>query len=229
MDRYIEVIGEGQFVEIASRFIAEVTLEVRAAKDETALREVADLCCESVTMLREAGIEDDEIVEGGTDFRRPWYSRKQVGQNATRKIILKVADFGRLNRALEQLEPLQSRNKERKTISIDMRQPEFQDSVGSKSAALVQAFDDAKTKAARLAIAMNCALGKPIHVEEGGWTKRNSGFSGDEDWGGDYSRFALGGSVVLGAAAEEGSEPELLRPTRTIFIKCRIRFAIDCP
>jgi uncharacterized protein YggE len=229
MDRYVEVIGEGQFIETASLFIAEVTLEVRAGKDETALREVADLCAECLAILREAGIADDEIVEGGTDVRRPWYWKKQVGQNAARKVIIKVPDFGRLNRALEQLEPLQSRNKERRTISVTMRQPEFEDSADRKATAVAQAFDEAKAKALRLVAAMNCRLGRPLHVEEGGWARRNSGFSGDEDWGGDYSRFAMGGGIMMAAAGGPASEPErdLLRPTRTIFVKCRVRFAIE--
>ena len=229
MDRYIEVIGEGQYTEMASRFIADVTVEVRAGKDETALREVAELCAEALTSLRESGIADAEIVEGGTDFRRPWYWKKQVGQNAARKIILKVSDFSRLNLALEKLEPLQSRNKERKSIIVQMRQPEFDNTVEAKGIALAEAFQDSKAKALRLATAMNCKLGRPIHLEEGSWAKRNSGFSGDEDWGGDYSRFAMGGGVVLaaaGAAAGE-PEPELQKPTRVIFIKCRVRFGLE--
>ncbi|MCA9094284.1 MAG: SIMPL domain-containing protein [Planctomycetaceae bacterium] len=228
MDRYIEVIGEGSFIETASRFIAEVTLEVRAAKDETALRDVADLWTEALTTLLEAGITEEEIVEGGTAVRLPWYWKKQVGQNASRKIILKVADFGRLNHALELLEPLQSRSKERKTISINMRQPEFTDSEDAKATALSDAFTDARKKASRLAITMNCILGTPLQVEEGTHAKRNSGFSGDEDWGGDFSRYAMGGGAFLGApgAAAIEPEPELQRPTRTIFVKCRVRFEL---
>ncbi|MFO0821477.1 MAG: SIMPL domain-containing protein [Pirellulales bacterium] len=229
MDRFIEVIGEGSFIETASRFIAEVTLEVRAAKDEAALRDVAELCGEALALLRDAGITDEELVEGGTDIRRPWYWKKQVGQNAARKLILKVTDFGRLSRALELLEPLQSRNKERKTISVDMRQPEFSESADKKATALAEAFADAKAKATRLAETMNCRLGSPLQVEEGAHAKRNSGFSGDEDWGGDYSRFAMGGGVVLAAAAGAATEPdlELQRPTRTIYVKCRVKFAIQ--
>lgn len=229
MDRYIDVIGEGSFIETASRFIAEVTLEVRAAKDETAVRDVAELCSEALTVLREAGITDEELVEGGADIRRPWYWKKQVGQSAARKLILKVKDFGRLTRALELLEPLQSRNRERKMISVDMRQPEFTDSTDAKATALADAFSDAKVKASRLVSTMNCRLGAPLQVEEGTHAKRNSGFSGDEDWGGDYSRFAMGGGVVLAAAGGAASdpEPELQRPTRTIFVKCRVKFEIE--
>lgn len=229
MDRYIEVIGEGQFIETATKFIAEVTLEVRASKDETAMRELAEFWAEALAVLREAGISDDEIVEGGVDFQRPWYWKKKVGQSALRKIILKVADVDRLHRGLEQLEPLQARNKERKTISVDMRQPVFEDSDEAKSAVLARAFQDAKAKASRLAAAMGCKLGQPIEAEEGGWSKRNSGFSGDDDWWGDQSRFPMsgGGVVVMAGAGAAEPAPTPQRPTRTIFVKCRVRFAIE--
>ena len=232
MDRYVEVIGEGEFEETAVRFVADVVLEVRAAKDETAVRELAELWSAALAALQEAGIHDEEMIEGGTDVHRPWYWKKKVGQNVTRKIRLKVPDFSRLNGALDRLEPLQSRHMDRKTISVDMRQPEFEDSNDARSLVLARAYEDAKSKAIRLASAMNCVLGEPIHVEEGGWTKRNSGFSGDEDWGGDSSRFAWGSIALAGpaaAGAPMGStpEPELQRPSRTIFAKCRVRFSIS--
>jgi uncharacterized protein YggE len=228
MERYIEVIGEGEFVETASRFIAQITLAVRAARDETALAESSEFCAQVLAVLRESGIADDEIVEGGMDFFQPWYWKKQVGQNAIRKIILKVTDFNRLNAALEKLEPLQSRNKERKTISIDMRQPEFDDTSEAKASVLAQAFEDAKAKATRLATAMNCTLGQPIHAEEGSWSKRNSGFSGDGDWWGDDSRFApAGGMMMMAGGTLSEAEPELQRPTRTVLVKCRVRFGIE--
>lgn len=229
MKRYLEVIGEGKYIEMASRFVAEVTIDVRAAKDETVVRELAELWGEAIAILREAQITEEEMVEGGTELHRPWYWKKNVGQNAARKIILKVNELARLNQALEKLEPLQSRNKERKTISVEMRQPEFEDSIDAKSAALVQAFKDAHAKATQLAAAMQCQLGKPINFEEGAWAKRGSGFAGDEDWAGDSGRFAMGGGFAVlaasgGAAAED--EPELQRPTRSIFVKCRVRFSL---
>jgi len=233
MDRYIEVIGEGQFVETVCRFIADVALEVRVAKDETAFAEVGDLARDAVAVLRQAGLSEEEIVEGGSDFQRPWYWKKQAGQTASRKVILKVSDFARLNRGLEALEPLQSRNKERKTLRVNMRQPEFEMRSQAKAAALGAAFLDAHEKATHLAEQMCCRLGQVISAEEGGWAKRSSGFSGDEDWGGDSSRFGMGGSVILAAgpvaAGSEAQEPdiELQKPSRTVFVKCRVRFALS--
>lgn len=229
MDRYIEVIGEGEFIEHASRFIAELTLQVRAAKEETASSELKSFVTAAYQILLESGIRDEEFVEGGIDFTQPWYWRKQVGQSASRKLILKVTDFSRLLGSLEKLEPLQAANKERKTISVDMRQPEFEDSQGNKATVLSRAFVDAEQKANKLAAAMHCTLGKPLHVEEGGWSKRNSSFSGDQDWGGDSSRFGYGGGLMLAAGGGAAASPEvnLQRPTRSIFVKCRVRFALQ--
>lgn len=56
MDRYIDVIGDGEIVETAAKFIAQLTLIVRAAKDETALRELSMLYAEAVAILRDSGI-----------------------------------------------------------------------------------------------------------------------------------------------------------------------------
>lgn len=227
LERYLEVFGEGKFQEQASSFIAEVTLEIRAAEDETALQELQALSGEALASLRGGGIADDEIVGGG-ELNRPWYWKKPVGQTATRKIILKVADVGKLNRALAQLEPLQASHKERRTISIALRQPEYQSSREAQAGALVEAFEDALAKATRLAAAMNVELGRPIQTEEGGWAKRSSGVAGDADWGGDRSRFALGGAAAVGAPGAGDAEPEreLFPPTRTIFVRCRVRFGI---
>ena len=235
MERYIDVIGEGQFRETVSRFVADVVLQVRAAKDETAFVEIGELSREAISILRGSGITDDEIVEGGSDFQQPWYRKKQIGQAVQRTVILKVADFGRLNRALEKLEPLQSRNKERKTISIAMRQPVFDSEIRAKCAALASAFCDAQEKANELAVKAGGKLGKLLQVEEGGLAKRNSGFSGDSDWWGDSSRFgpAFGGAVVMAAGggsgmsesnAESAFDPQT--PTRDIFVKCRVRFEL---
>lgn len=233
MDHYVEVLGEGKYLETAARFVAEVSLEVRASKEETALREVTEFCAQALVVLREAGLTDDEIIEGGMNFSRPWYWRKQIGQEATRKMILKVSDFSRLNKALEQLEPLQSRHMERKTISVSLGQPEFDDSSEIKAAALTQAFEDAKAKANRLVTVMGYRLGRPLQLEEGDWNVRGSGFAGDADWG-DFSRFGWGGLVVAagggagaGGESQVEQEPQMASPSRTIFVKCRARFAID--
>jgi uncharacterized protein YggE len=227
MDRYIEVIGEGQYVEQAARFVAEIAIEARATKQQTAVDGTGDLWQSVLAALDESGIEDDEVVEGGTDLYEPWFWRKKAGSAAIRKIILKVADFERLNRALGLLEPLQKAG--RKSITIDMRQPEFDATAESKTGALKLAYVEARQKATQLVEEMDATLGKVVHVEEGQWSKRASGFSGDADWWGDSGRFgpAAGGVAIAGAPGEDESQPiGLQNPTRTIYVKCRVRFEL---
>ena len=226
--RYIEVTGEGCFTETASCFLAEISVEVRAAKKETVLEEVRTFWDSAVACLRENGIADSEIVEGGIDYFRPWYWRKKPGQTGTRKIILKVTDFDRLNSALEALEPL--RTGERRSLTVELKQPEFDTDSAAKSAALSAAFEDAKTKAEALAEKIGATLGETLRVEEGRTARRQSGFSGDDDWYGDGDRFGgYGGAVVLAAPGGAGDDDDDFTPadpTRDIWVKCRVRFSI---
>ncbi len=227
-ERYIEVTGEGCFAEKAVRYVAEISIELRAAKKETVLDEVRELWTAVIALLRENGIADSEIVEGGIEYFRPWYWRKKPGQTGTRKIILKVSDFDRLNTALESLEPLVSG--ERRSLTVNLKQPEFDSTLHAKSNALSAAFCDARTKAETLAQKMGVRLGDVLSVEEGRTARRRSGFNGDDDWYGDGDRFGgHGNAVVLAAGTGAGDEDDEFSPadpTREIWIICRVRFSI---
>lgn len=226
-DRYIEVVGEGRFDEHVASFIASITVQVRSAKDDTSLDEVDEMWRAVVSTLRQAGITDEEIVEGGTSYFHPWYWKKKPGQRAVRKVLLKVRDFSRMNSALAEIEPLQAG--ERKSITVNMRQPEFDASVEEKSAAFDSAFAEARSKATRLAQLAGVELGPVVHIEEGRSARRASGFLGDEDWGGDSDRFGLTtGGVVMAASGglDDQSEFNLQTATRSVFVRCRVRFEI---
>ena len=224
--QYIEVTGEGSFTETANRYVAEVSVEVRAARKETVLSEVREFWSEAIASLRENGIADTEIAEGGVDYFRPWYWRKKPGQTGARKIILKVPSFDRLNTALEALEPL--RSGERRSLTVDLKQPEFDSSSVAKSNALSAAFSDAKTKAETLAQQMDVELGDVLRVEEGRTNRRRSGFSNDDDWNGDGDRFGGNGGAVVLAAGGAGDDDDFspAGPTRDNWVKCRVRFLV---
>ncbi len=224
MDRYIEVIGEGTFEEAASLFVTHVTLEVRAAKPETALQEAQDLWKRAVESLGASGIAADEIVEGGSDQSRPWYRRKKAGQTASRALILKVPECPRLQAALESLQSVKENTRE--SIEVSLRQPEFDSSSSARESALTQAFEDAHGKAAALARRMGVELGEVLQAQEGGWAKRSSGFQGDPDWWGDSERFSAPAAYAV-AAGEAEPTPDLASPTRLIWVKCRFRFAVN--
>lgn len=227
VESYIEVTGEGVFRETASCYIAEVTARVRAARNETALEEIGEFWMAVVASLRENGISAEEVIEGGIDYLEPWYWRKKPGQTGSRRIIVKVPDFARLNGALVALEPLGLG--ERRSLTVTLKQPEFESSAEVKSNALSAAFRDAKVKAERLAAQMGCDIGDVLRIEEGPTARRRSGFRGDEDWNGDGDRFGGDGFVTMAAAGGcvgEKDEPTLGDPTRDLWVRCRVRFAI---
>lgn len=226
MERYIEITGEGSYAEDAARFVTDIFIEVRAAKKESAFDEANGFAKEVIHTLIKAGIQESELIEGGADYFRPWYLRKKVSQTGIRKVTVKIDDLSRLYSALEMLEPLQKA--ERRLLNIEMRQPEFEATSNSKAAALRAAYHDAKHKATEVANEMGCKLGPVIHIEEGRSSRRSSGFTGDEDWWGDSGRFSSGVtySPVLGSA-EDDEEITLENPTRTIWVKCRVRFQIQ--
>jgi uncharacterized protein YggE len=233
MDRYLEVVGEGKFTETASRFVAEVNLGVHAVKQESALSEIAALHRETVQLLRGAGLTDDEIVDGGagfvTSFDRPWTWKKKHERDAKQRLIIKVKQLDRLYAALGVLENLQSRVARSQTVYVELRQPEFEAPSEMRAVAHSSAFLDAQEKAQQLAARTNGKLGKVLFVEEAGRAKRNSGFSGDEDWFGDSSRFEGRGLHAFSIDALEAvprPSEQLAMPTRTIFVQCRVRFEL---
>ncbi len=64
-DAYIDVIGEGKYVEEVEAYVADVILNVRAASDEASVREVAELRDRCVKTLVASGLGYDEITDGG--------------------------------------------------------------------------------------------------------------------------------------------------------------------
>ena len=231
MNRYIETKGEGQYQSAVARYLADVSLEVRAANNDTAFAEVAELRTQAIAVLLGNGIDRHELSEGRTEFKRPWFWKRKAGQSATRKVTIKASEIGRMIGALEALEPLQEKDKQRKTVSVDMRQPEFNDSPELEAAALSDAFDVAKMKANAIADRIGAKLGDVLHLEEGKRSKRNSGLIGDADWGGDDSRIGFGGAVMLAAPGGGGDgtdaiDESLEESSRTIFVTCTVRFSL---
>jgi uncharacterized protein YggE len=225
-NHYIEVMGEGSYTEEVSEYIADIILEVRAAKDQTALTEISDLKDHCVKQLVASGIRNDEIIDSGREVWRPWFRRKKVGKEARHKLTLRTSDIERLSKALSEIEPLFSG--QRHHFTIEMRQPVFSDNLSAVIEAQKQALEEARTKAKALAREAQLQLGGIIRIEELAKTKRSSGAYGDYDWEGDSDRFAAAAApaIMLGDLAEESEPAALESPARTIWVKYRVRFAI---
>ncbi len=223
-DAYIDVIGEGKYVEEVEAYVADVILDVRAATDETSGREVAELRDRCVKTLVASGLGYDEITDGGGEVGQSWYRRKQPARHALHKLTIKTPDQHRLAKALGELEPLFSN--QRHEFVVKMRQPVFADDLSVSLQAQREAVAQARVKAEVLAQEAGVTLGDIRRVEEGGRSRRASGAFGDDDWWGDDQRFGSAGPALAGATATEDPLPTET-PKRTIWVRCRVRFVIE--
>ena len=215
MDRFIEVVGTGTLTESISEYQADVTLQVRAAQAETAINEVMELRSECIRRLREAGLSDLELREGGAEVWRPWFWKKKPGQEASQKLLITCDDMPRLMRALGALEPLFEN--QRYSLSVSMGRPTFRVDVTARREAEREAVADAEDKAANVAVASGLKLAGVIELEELDVKTSRSGAYGD--LGGFYA-------AAAGGAAGASDEP-LEAATRSSAIRFRVRFAAE--
>jgi uncharacterized protein YggE len=219
METYVEVIGSADHAEVVSEFRADVTLVVRASKSETAVREALELRAECIRKLRESGLADGELQEGGAQAWRPWFWKKAVGQEAAQKILVSCADVQHLYQALSSLEPLFEN--QRYTISVDMRRPRFSSDPSSKQTTRRAAIADARAKAEAIAAEAGLRVTGVTQVEELHEQAGRSGMYGDEDWR---------GPMVIDAAwapSDGGQYEPLENASRMVTIRCRVRFSVE--
>jgi uncharacterized protein YggE len=221
---FVEVLADASYEEPIERFIADLELEVRGASDDSALQQVAELSRRCVERLTAAGLARDEIEDAGLAMRRPWWTRtKETGKEATHKLRLRCADLARLNRALAALDGVGANQRE--TVNLSMRQPVFRDDDAPRAEALRRAVRVAREKASAVAAEAGATLGDVLQVIEAPSSERGSGFGDDNDWWGDSGRFRGAAAGLVMGEVMEGPEP-LATPSRTIWVRCRVRFAL---
>lgn len=220
MDHYIDVVGHAEYIEQATTFRADLDLSVRAAKDETALAEVAELRQNCLRALLASGIRPAEMTEGGGQAWQPWYWRKKekVGQEASLRVLLEVDDMARLQRGLAALEPLFG--SVRRTLSVSMRRPEFAAADGARRRAEQAAIADARALAEALAATAAVRIVGVAQVEQLDVLRSRSGAHGDEEFRGVAVAAAAAFSLVEG-----GDDVPLEAPSRQVGVRFRVRFA----
>src|SRR5215470_8730003 len=124
MDPFIEVVGQGTLTEKVAEYRMDLSVTVRAAQGDVALKEATELRSRCIRTLKESGIKDRELTEGGGQVWRPWFWKKKPGQEASHKILIACPDWDRLFKALGALEPLF--DNQRCSLSVSMRQPKFE-------------------------------------------------------------------------------------------------------
>jgi uncharacterized protein YggE len=220
MDTYVDVTGSTELVETVSQLRADLELIVRASHADTAVREAMELRNQCIRKLKEAGLGDADLQEGGAQAWRPWFWKKAAGQEAAQKILVSCSEARVLYRALSSLEPLFE--KSRHTIAVTMRQPQFSATPSIKEAALRAAIADARGKAESLAAEAGLRLTGVIQIEELSNQTGRSGMYGDEDWRGPIAIAA-----APRAASDAGQYESLEGATRNVTIRCRVRFSVQ--
>jgi uncharacterized protein YggE len=168
--------------------------------------------------LKENGLADEELSEGGSEVWRAWFWKRKPGQEVSSKILVACADQARLLKALAALEPLFAGARE--TLSVSMRQPKFETSSEERHAAMSNAIADARRSAETIARASALKITGVSQVEEIGDHKGRSGVYGDEDW----RWAAAGGAATMGA---EEAPQSLEAATRRVMVRYRVRFSVE--
>src|SRR5262249_53539887 len=88
VDAFIEVIGQGTLTETVVVYRADLSVAVRAAKDDAALKAATELRSRCIRTLKESGIKSSELTEGGGQVWRPWFWKKKPGQEVSHKILI---------------------------------------------------------------------------------------------------------------------------------------------
>ena len=217
---FIEVIGEGKYQEKIENYVLELKIEARAADEEKAMKAVFSLRDEAVKKLKHAGLSSDNIIDGGHELWKPWYSRKKSGRYTYYKLILEVADENLLSKSVEHVTVL-FQDHQRYSLTYDMKQPKYENPTDLEKQAIKDAFNNAMLKANAIADSSNLAIGKLLQATELSKSKRNAGAYGDEDWMGDASRF--GGAMATGGMVEE-DDTAMKKAERTIWVRYKFRF-----
>ncbi len=219
MDAFIDVRGQAEVTESVVEYAADLTITVRSSELEEAVRASEGVRESCVRALLAAGLDSSELREGSGEIWRPWFARKKIRHEVSRKILIACPDAGRLQRALGAIGA-----GERSSVAVSMRPPRFDASPAARSAALSGAIADARGKAEDLAGAAGVRLGPVIQVEEIDDRVGRSGAFGDEEW---RSMFGRGGGAPPGG--EPPTNLEAAERTRTIRYRVRFELATGAP
>ena len=218
MDPFIEVVGQGTLTEKVAEYRMDLSVTVRAAQGDVALKEATELRSRCIRTLKESGIKDSELTEGGGQVWRPWFWKKKPGKEASHKILIACPDWDRLFKALGALEPLF--DNQRSSLSVSMRQPKFEAMSSERTIAMSSAITDAKSSAEIIAHEAALRITGVIQVEELDQRKGRSGAYGDESW---HDAYAIAGAAAVSEEAPESIDAAV----RQIVLRYRVRFSVE--
>ncbi len=220
---FIKVSGEASYKEEPIKWIIDLIITIRAAKEETIMNDSTEYNNTVITILKENNIKDDEIFYAGKEVYIPWWKKKSSGINVSNTITIITNDRYKAYKALDKVHKLQKI--QRVNFEVNEREPIFQANNNDIILAQKEACNNAKNKAEILANEFDRNIGTVIEITELNKSYRGSGNIGDYDFYGPYAVTAAASSATL----EEDNyidEIELKGNERITFIQYEFKFEL---
>ena len=210
----IEVLGTATAPEVArmQRVAVTVTLDGKSSLlGKSGMHMLSAQRDRLIQTLREHGLRQDELSEGGRDTSTWRWGRGRKEQSSSYRVLICCDDTPRLYQALDALESVADGSKF--DLQIDMLGADHEVPPATLAQARRAALEDARLHAQTLAEAAGLKLGPVVSVQELSAHARSSGAMGD------YGMMRL--------AAAGGGPAETLDPSqRTLTLQYRVRFAL---
>lgn len=219
--KFIEVTGEGEYLEQIQFYILDITIEARAKTDAAAVEEANKLKEQCELSLQENGITSQEIDHIGLEIWRPWYKKKKAEKYAQHKFRLKVKDRDRLGNAVAQMAKLF--DEDQYHVAMTMRQPVFEEKQNGIDAAIKSAYQDAKRKASLLAAEEGKEIGTMTKAVELSKSIRKTVSKGDVEFIGENGR---SGSIGFASSPEGPDLNSVPTSERSIWLTYKFTFEI---
>lgn len=224
MDHYVEVIGDSEYVEYPDKIMLDLDISVKAAKDESAERDIREIVNSTVNSLCKSGLDKEEIFFGGRETFTPWWKKNKAGVETRNRITIKSSDRYAVYTALEEMD--RYKDDKRVTFTIRERQPIYVAKDEEVSVAMKLACENAFSKANCLAQACDRNVGKVLEIEEFKKGIRGSGSYGDYDYGDNDPFLALAAPAKASSLGEAEPASSLERNTRIVYLKYRVKYEL---
>ena len=218
--RYIEVLGESHYVESVRLYCVTVDVSVTLRVEEAAnIRQQFDALdsrfSEAILPIREIF---SSVEDGGAEVGSHHDRRNNPCRRWSRRYLFKVGSAGDRNLLIETVSSIPGDPAE--AVEATMSQPLFEALPEEAARAHKEAVEEARVKAAAVAVASGGRVGEVLSARQLALSMRSSGAYGDSDWWGDIDRFVplrhIGGRGSLNAD----------EPSRLIFVRFLVRFEL---
>lgn len=169
MSRHIEVVSTSRVIRRIECYRARIELTFSTPKHQSSLNESLSLRDQVLTALNEAGLDGDQIEEGGGQINQSsWSASKTV----THQLNIVSADMSVLIQAMAYVEGVFAAFKQswfagtKRDFAFSEPTPEFADDPDAAETALKKAVANARRKATLLAAEAGVQLGDVIFITE---------------------------------------------------------------